>query len=1047
MRILFTLLFISLIDCVTFASKVEVPEYHVQNFTADNGLPQNSVKGIAQDKNGFIWLATENGVVRFGGNNFYTFDNMSLPIGMNRFTSFQPNLKLGEGKGSASEHDLYCITGKNEYVRISNSTCQVEVEENIFRNYPYLPAPAEEKGVVLTMGLPNRFRETFFAGKYLIPDNRGGLYVRTIDSVAYFLGKDRQYTIKYKSNGFWTFFRIGNELVSNEEDGTFLKLGKGGTTRLILTGDILGNSHYSPGRADYEVFFNNSNGSSFLYLGQSLYKLSLSDGTLSTKLILEDFDFTQNYIACVLYDEAKQSLFLGSLTKGLFVFSTRQFRVRINPTLGSDNVFYSQTLLSDGSVLTPQGEVFGLNEHRYLKEIGNDSDWDRYSILTDTQGYIWKKKGSYLLKYDPSGRRELNKWFLNGEITQLTLGLSGDIYIATRKMGLFVIDSQNSQAEPHLFYKGNLREISYVQNENSRLLWIGTDNGLYCLDLITKKIVTEVAGLKGVYIRSFYVTKPGEVWITTSSKGFFLWKDNKLVSFPKDPDGYLKDAHCIVEDTNGFFWIPTNKGLFQVAKKDLYSYVANPLRKPYYLYYNKDDGFNTNEFNGGCTPCALKLPNGYISLPSMDGLVWFDPLKMKPQLPDKELFVDNVVLDGAAMQNKDTLELPRSFGQLSFHLTTPYFGSNKNIHFYYALLKGKTDTTWIKLTDSNHAIFISNLKYGSYQLVLRKTNGFGIDNYSQKIITLIIQPAYYETNWFFAFVALLVAFIIYGLIKIRTQYLLVKNSKLELRVTERTNELQQTLKALRLSENNLSWQTYIQERIIAAISHDIRTPLRYLGDANQELYKYIAEISSDDAILEISKSAYESALRMHHQTNNLLEYIKPQLRKLGQSPFEDVDLYSVVEEKMRIFEDIAKANSTTILNEVRKNFVVLGIRQLCSIVIHNLLDNAVKMTFSGTISIKSEMLGDKAYLIIEDTADGMPEELAEWLSSDDFYLSGSERAVPPQKSGIGLIIVKEMANLLHINVRVETEESKGTKVYLIFDKLKLERKTSEVDRL
>lgn len=1036
MRMSFMLLVMFLSVGTTYANIVEVPEYHVQNFTADNGLPQNSVKSIAQDQNGFIWLATENGIVRFGGNNFFTFGNSTIPIETNRFIGFQPNLKIGAATSEELANILYSVNDKQEYVRIENGTCRTDSPASIFKNSPYIPSYDNE--IFLTLGLPNQFKEGYGPQKYLIPTNNGGVYVRSADSIAFYIEKKRQFILSYRSNGYWTFFRLGNKLFSDEENGSFSQISSKGIITYRLSGDILNNRMYGPGKGNYEIFFSNGNGASYLYLDKSLYLLTVSstNKTLVTKLILAGFDFKNNNIASVFYDKIRRSLFLGSLTKGLFVFSPKHFSVRLNPSDGKSNYYYSQALLADGTVITPQGDAFTVDGYRSMKTIDGIAVWDRYSILTDREKNVWVKRGDYLTKLDPTGTTILKKWDLKGEITQLKEGLSGEIFIATRKMGLFWINPSEQDPRPKLFYKGDLKEISFLQNETSRRLWIGTDYGLFCLDTEKKKIIESVEGLKKKYIRSLYIPKPGEIWISTASKGFYLLQNNRLVSFPVDQDGYLNDVHCFVEDANGYFWLPTNKGLFQVVKKDLFTYVKDSSRIPFYLYYSKEAGFKTNEFNGGCTPCALKLPNGYFSLPSMDGLVWFDPLKILPELPDKDLFIDNLQLDGKQVPLKDTLELPRNFSQLRFYVSTPYFGSRKNVQLSYTVLKGTGDTTWTKITDDNHTILVSNLKHGTYQLVIRKTNGFGQGNYSQKIITLIILPTYYETSWFMALLALVGAFIVYSLIKMRTQYLLIKNSKLELRVAERTNELQQTLKALRLSEDSLSWQTYIQERIIAAISHDIRTPLRYLGFANQEIYNYIVEHSTDDTILEISKSAYESALHMHHQTSNLLEYIKPQMRRSGQTPFEEVPLYTLVEEKIRVFEDIAKSKLTSIVNEVHRDFVVTGIKELCSIVIHNLLDNAVKMTYDGTVKIKSDRLGEKVYLIIEDTAGGMPEELADWLSLDNAYSHEVERIIPPQKSGIGLIIVKEMASLLRIGIKVEAEDMKGTKVYLIFDKWK-----------
>src|SRR6185295_3125727 len=112
-----------------------------------------------------------------------------------------------------------------------------------------------------------------------------------------------------------------------------------------------------------------------------------------------------------------------------------------------------------------------------------------------------------------------------------------------------------------------------------------------------------------------------------------------------DRAGYLSVSHCIVEDSLGFFWISTNRGLFQVSKKDLLNYAQGNQQQVFYLYHDKEEGFYTNEFNGGCQPCAVKLANGYISLPSLNGIVWFAPAALNTILPDKNIFIDKIEID------------------------------------------------------------------------------------------------------------------------------------------------------------------------------------------------------------------------------------------------------------------------------------------------------------------------------------------------------------------------------------------------------------------
>src|SRR5690606_19936591 len=123
-------------------------------------------------------------------------------------------------------------------------------------------------------------------------------------------------------------------------------------------------------------------------------------------------------------------------------------------------------------------------------------------------------------------------------------------------------------------------------------------------------------------------------------------QNSKITNFPSDENGYLLHAHCIFEDRKGIFWVTTNKGLFRVAKKDLLAYAeTGNVANLWFDYFSKWDGFGTNEFNGGCQPCAVRLPNDYVSFPSLNGLVWFKPEEVESEHPNSSIFLDDVTVN------------------------------------------------------------------------------------------------------------------------------------------------------------------------------------------------------------------------------------------------------------------------------------------------------------------------------------------------------------------------------------------------------------------
>ena len=278
---------------------------------------------------------------------------------------------------------------------------------------------------------------------------------------------------------------------------------------------------------------------------------------------------------------------------------------------------------------------------------------------------------------------------------------------------------------PQFFAGGHLSNISWIQHESKETLWLGTGKGLYRIHLPSKKIF-RVEGLANIYIRSLHIPDGrNELWITTYSNGIFLLKDGKLTQFPPDKEQYLSSAHCISEDKNGYFWVTTNKGLFQISRADLLAYAKRPFEL-YYHYYSKISGFNTNEFNGGCQPCAVRAPGGILSFPSIDGLVWFVPERIRPELPNQQIFIDKADADDSSMVfDRGMVSVKAGVPQILVKVSTPYFGDPYNLRMSYRIFKGDEPLTEWKTLEESKNIAVPFHGGGNYTLNVRKVSGFG----------------------------------------------------------------------------------------------------------------------------------------------------------------------------------------------------------------------------------------------------------------------------------------------------------------------------------
>uniref|UniRef100_UPI0004E2181D ligand-binding sensor domain-containing protein n=1 Tax=Dyadobacter crusticola TaxID=292407 RepID=UPI0004E2181D len=780
----FALSFQFFISQAQFAEVGGLSAYEVRQYTDENGLPQNSIKSITSDAEGNVWLATDGGLARFDGRKFKIFDNFGKGHFDRSIASFHINPAHSDGS-------FFAANDERTYIRIING--QATVDSSWYKE-GIAPLPLHQQGIefYLTEGLPSLGRDHIFLSKLVIPTGDNHFFIYDKKNVEFFKGKRRIKSFPLADRDFWGFFRLKNNLYLFE-NGAFSRFADTSPSfpeYVSLSGDILDHPLHVQGNKGV-IHWNNCTDQVYIQLGKSLYTVHEgSRGELKTSLILEGFDFEANQITKVHFDQQTGRIFLGTLINGLFVLKKKPFRPVYARFEGADNVFYSQVAINN-SVFTSYGTVFSYDESSdeiSARQIESLSKTDLTALLVDSRGNMWSEKRYTIFETEPGGRVK-RKWTLPAQITQLYEGRDGRIWIGLRSAGLYTLDPADPAAEPKLFLAGPMTHASWIQQQTEDILWVGTGMGLYKIHIPTRR-VSYIKGLENSHIRSLHI--PGnsdEIWISTYKDGFFLLKNGKLTSFPLDRNRHLANAHCIVEDEKGFFWISTNRGLFQILKKDLLDYSETQV-KPYYHYYSKADGFYTNEFNGGCSPCAVRLANGYVSLPSIKGLVWFKPEQISTELPDKRIIVDRIEINGKAASLKDNnVTFRQDQRELRVFVTTPYFGSPENIHFSYALTAPNTTPShqeWLPIEASSDVINILQLKHGKYVLHVRKQNGFGRGNNEYVSIEITVPPLWYQTWWFFLLCGIGSFLIVSAILKARVSSVKRRNLALESQIEYRT---------------------------------------------------------------------------------------------------------------------------------------------------------------------------------------------------------------------------------------------------------------------
>jgi signal transduction histidine kinase len=256
---------------------------------------------------------------------------------------------------------------------------------------------------------------------------------------------------------------------------------------------------------------------------------------------------------------------------------------------------------------------------------------------------------------------------------------------------------------------------------------------------------------------------------------------------------------------------------------------------------------------------------------------------------------------------------------------------------------------------------------------------------------------------------------------LRLRYIRNKNRQLENLVSERTEELLKALSALSVSEQNIRRQMQVREVFFTAISHDIGSPLRYITMIAENLKDSLAKDHARSQEAKYADGIFQSGHYLYYLTRNLLQYLR--ISDEGNSlHFEQFNLHALIATKVKVFEPIASERMVTIINEVPESYELYSDPLVCEVVVHNLLDNAIKAALKGTIRIYVS----KGQLIIEDSGPGMSKAMADHYSGRAPY---PETADSRLKQGFGLEIVQELTQLSGIGLNIETSPT-GTKICL-----------------
>ncbi|WP_035141858.1 hybrid sensor histidine kinase/response regulator transcription factor [Flavobacterium daejeonense] len=1009
-------------------------EHSVKFLDASDGLSNNSITTIYQDKEGYMWFGTYDGLNRYDGYTFKTFRNEI------------------RNQNSLSNNTVYCLEGdanRNIWVGGNKGASvydkskalffQVKFQENesvvVLKNVVH-QIKSVSKGLVL-LATQNSgllaYEENSFAGKKVTISNSK----KTVDYDALAIEKDA------KSNRVWVYVRnLG--ICQYHFDSKTLKL-------------------IAPFRLDLKCMGSDGKGNLWIGTDEGLFLFdtktnSLSDNYFSAKCIVTD-----------IYQDTNSRLWIATDGCGLYILDNQNQKLISYQKNNSQSIVKSSavwsiyedhlgnlwfgTLRGGVSMLSAVPKYF-----ETVKYVSKDNNLAQNFILSaceDENRNVWigtdgaglrfwnRKNNTYQVYTSNSGS---GNYLTSNFITSVIRDVNDEIWVSTWAGGVNQINPKNNSVQHYSCYNPYTKQLEkniwLVYEDSKKNLWASATNEgcLYlfnrnkkAFELYDKKIsnlqcLTETADGKlwggnytavfwidkarkkygkitvGYPIRFIHEDKNKQLWIATQEGGLLLFnrKNNTYKRFTTAEGLSSNTVLRILEDKNGNLWMSTYNGLSCLNTK------TQTFRN-----FSKNDGLQSNQFSFNA---ALKLASGEFLFGGINGFNLFYPETVKEFAPKSKILLSDLSVNNEAIETKPELISERNEERQIKEIRLPYDQTTLSIEFValdyanadkvnYAYFLEGWDDQWSNVGQLRKANY-PHLSEGTYIFKVKTSNFQDKSGGAQNLIRIIVLPPWYRSWWAYLLYFIIGGAIIYNYIKY-SKY--KERLKYKVRIAELERE-----KEKEIAEKQSSMFTYI--------SHEFRTPLSLIiNPLKKELKKESTENNSKGDL----QVAYRNARRLLSLVDQLLLFRKAE-NDADVLRLSEINMNDLCEEVFQCFVTQAKDKKIHYSIEKPENPVfIFGDYEKIEISLFNLLSNAFKYTpESGAISLKLTESDKEVFVKISDTGTGIASKNLETIFEKFKQLE--VRASVSTGFGIGLYIVKYFVDKHQGSVSCESELGKGS---------------------
>ncbi len=792
-------------DWLDWAS-LDAPNFHYTSRTwqTDEGLPHNNVQAIAQTRDGYLWVGTLAGLVRFDGLNFTVFGS-----------EVAPELQDASITALCSDHQgsLWIGTDGAGLVRLNGGAFSHYGKTNGLAG-DFLRAIYEAKDGALWFGTTtgmSRYRDGKFTSyarregllsdvvRALHEDRVGNLWIATggglnrlsagtmdkflmpnnlpNDSVRC-IWQDNGGRVWIGSNNgmlWYNWFWMHSFYAYNTKYGlsdTFVSAICDDHEGNLWVGTYSGLNRFHEGRFYAQLndegvpfdkvntLFEDHEGNLWVGSRDGLARLTPKRFTAYTR----QQGLTHNNVTSVLQDRTG-SLWLGTWGGGL------------NRIKDEKATAYSTTVATAANVVNETTSTNRLPESLVL------------SLCEGHDGSLWAGADfdGGLTRFK-DGRTTHYTWrdgLINAALRVIHEDRTGVLWLGTSRGLCRFQDGKFTQypASNHLAGEA----VRAICEDHAGRLWFGSEGGLSLYESNRFTRFTTRDGLSDNRVLALYEDKHQNLWIGTAAGGL-----NRVSLAPgpapqkasQDPEArfgfypshfttqqglFSDEIFAILEDDQGWLWMSCSKRVFRVRREDLLKLESGKLRSVASTAYGKADGLETTQCNGIAQPAGWKARDGRLWFPTSKGLVSVNPDTLKPNSAPPRVFIERVRADkqpagasvgewvsGSLMPTHPPtapLVIAPGRGELEFRYTALHFQAPEEIRFK-CQLEG-VDAEWVDAGTRRTAHYY-NVSPGTYRFHVIACNQEGLWNEQGAAVALVLRPHLWQTWWYRGSAALLV---------------------------------------------------------------------------------------------------------------------------------------------------------------------------------------------------------------------------------------------------------------------------------------------------